>query len=92
MTVQSIRHRLIRQIEKIEDKALLEALSVLVDHRLGHDPDEVFKEIAKPLTKTLDVEKLAEEQGYKGFDRKEVDAMIDDLAIEESLEELIASI
>ncbi|MFN0200235.1 MAG: hypothetical protein ACKVTZ_01870 [Bacteroidia bacterium] len=48
--------------------------------------------LAKPLRKVWDLEKIKEEQNYKGLNRKRWDNLIETLDIQESMEELVAQL
>jgi hypothetical protein len=45
--------------------------------------------LTKPKKETLTVEDLIKEQNYKGFDREGFDKLVSELAVEESIEELL---
>ncbi|MFK7972945.1 MAG: hypothetical protein AB8F95_21425 [Bacteroidia bacterium] len=90
MTIQSIRHRLISRIKLVNDPELLEKLASMMDD--FDQGDEALIALVKPIRKTLDIEALAKEQNYSGFEKEEVDSLIEELDLEESLEELIAGI
>jgi hypothetical protein len=51
--------------------------------------EEPTNQITKPKRATLTVEDLINEQKYQGFDRESFDKLIAELAVEESIEELL---
>jgi hypothetical protein len=54
--------------------------------------DDAFKKILKPTKKTLDIELLKYEKGYKGVNRKRFNNLVKELNITEPVEELLAQL
>ncbi len=53
--------------------------------------EEEKKLLAKPMRKTLDVEAIKREQGWKGYhDKEKMDRLIKEMDIQEPIEELLA--
>lgn len=92
MTIQSIRHRLISRINRINDPEILEKLASVMDGYSDAEAEANLKALIKPIEKTLDIEKLAKEQGYKGISDEKMDEIIKKVNFTESLEELLAMI
>jgi hypothetical protein len=91
MTVQAKKYQIIEKITHIEDERLLDDLSLFLDAYESRG-DAVLEALMKPMRETLDVEELKKEQNYQGFDAKEVDEIIEEADIQESLEKLLAMI
>ncbi len=49
-----------------------------------------IKKVAKPLRKTLDIETLKKEQNYQGANKEKIERIIQEMAIEEPIEVLLA--
>ncbi len=77
------KFKLIARIEAVQRPEELKKLEELVDQALPGS-------IIKPLRKELTLAELLEEQNFKGFDRNELDQLIDSIGIEEPLEDLLA--
>lgn len=56
------------------------------------DADEALKTLLKPTKKTLDIEAIKRERGYKGVNRKRFNSLIKELNITEPIEELLAQL
>jgi len=48
--------------------------------------------LIKPIKENLDIDILIKEQNYKGADKKEIDNLIEDMAIEEPIGDLLKMI
>lgn len=53
---------------------------------------ENIRALVKPLRKTLDIETLKKEQNYKGANRQKIQQLIEEMAIEEPIEVLLAQL
>ena len=51
-----------------------------------------IKHLIKPIREKLDIETLIKEQNYKGADKKGIDNLIDEMAIEEPIGDLLKMI
>lgn len=90
MTV-NINHRkqqLIQRISKIREEKQLLMLEQYMENLQQKEIE--LNTIFKPSKKTLTVEKLIEEQNYKGINKEKIDKLIDEMDIQESLEDLLA--
>jgi hypothetical protein len=54
--------------------------------------DDALKNIVKPIEKTIDLEAIKREKGYKGVNRKRFDRLVKELNITEPLEDLLAQL
>ena len=77
------RYRLMEIIRKLEDEALFEE----VENKLQN---KAFMESVKPLRKSISIEELKREQNYKPINKEEFFRKVEELAIEEPLEDLLA--
>jgi hypothetical protein len=54
--------------------------------------DNALKNIVKTTQKTLDIDALKREKGYKGVNRKRFNSLVKELNITEPIEELLAQL
>jgi hypothetical protein len=54
--------------------------------------DDALKSIVKPTKKTLDIDALKREKGYKGVNRKRFNTLIKELNITEPIDQLLAQL
>lgn len=90
MTLEARKYQLIQKITHLEDEASVSRLEV-VFKMLAEELD-ILNKVAKPMRKQLSIEELVEEQNYKGINKDKFKRLVQDMAIEEPLEELLAMI
>ena len=79
--------KLIQEISLLKSEVeIYELEKTLKLLKLKSKHGNIFKEIRK----TISVEDLKKEQGYKGIDRAEFDKLVEELDIQEPLEELLS--
>ena len=87
------KYHLISLIIALQDEDSLTALEAYLAHKNTlNDTDLLLAKLAKPMRKTISVEELVREQGYRGIDMLEFQALIKEINITEPIEELLASI
>lgn len=85
--IPALRLQIKAQIKNIESEVMLQAVGEMLKNL---STEQLISQITKPKRVTLTVEDLIEEQKYKGFDRVGFDKLVVELAVEDSVEELLA--
>ncbi len=81
--LEARKYRLISRIAAIQKTEDLEKLEAVAEKTL---PATAIK----PLRKNITLDEILTEQKFKGFDRKKLDKLIEEIAIEEPIEDLLA--
>jgi len=90
MTAEARKYQLIEQITAIDDIVLLSQLKAVIDN---YKPEEnSLLRFAKTIEEKIDLEKLKKEQNYTGFDKAEVEKLIEEIDLQEPIDELLESI
>jgi hypothetical protein len=89
MTIEA--RKLINQITRIESDALLKYLKDIFA-QFADKQSEIVLQFAKPMRKQLKIEDLIKEQNYKGPNLERLEKIIDEIAIEEPIEDLLKMI
>lgn len=89
MTIEA--RKLINQITRIESDALLKYLEAIFA-QFADKQSEIVLQFAKPMRKQLKIEDLIKEQNYKGPNLERLEKIIDEIAIEEPIEDLLKMI
>ena len=87
------KYDLIDKIVHLQNNYVLEEIETLlrvVDKQVI--ADNALKNIVEPIKKTIDIEAIKREQGYKGVNRKRFDRLVKELNITEPLEDLLAQL
>lgn len=87
------KYDLIDKIVHLQNNYVLEEIETLlriVDRRTK--ADIILANITKPIKKTIDIEAIKREKGYKGVNRKRFDSLVKELNITEPLEDLLAQL
>jgi len=87
MVTEIRKYKLIEEIMKISDDALLNGLEQHFKQYIENF--QSISHLVKPTKDKLDIDELIKEQEYKGSDKKVIDELIDEMAIEEPIEELL---
>ncbi len=87
MTLQSRKYKLIEEIMGLENESMLGKLEAIL--REYYDSMESIQHLIAPERKKTDVEAIVREQGFTGVNKEEIDRIIEEMAIEEPLEELL---
>jgi hypothetical protein len=82
-----LKNELMNQIKSIQNEETLKAVNEMLK---ALSTKELIHQITKPKRETLTVEDLIKQQNYKGFDRAGFDKLVAELAVEETIEELLA--
>ncbi len=90
MTKEAKKYHLIEEIIQIEDDLLLNKFEELL--REYKESMNSIRHLVKPVRKKTDVDQLVKEQGYKGIEKGELDQIIEEIAIEEPIEDLLEMI
>jgi hypothetical protein len=91
MDVNNRKYALINKIVQTEDEKLL----VFLEKCLADFPStsqtqkDKLKQLASPLQERLDITEVKNQTNYKGADRERMNAIIEELDIQEPLEELL---
>lgn len=88
MDLKTRKYRLIERLVKVSDEKTLSDLEQMFQTYL--DSIESISHFVRPMRETVDIDILMKEQDYQGADKKFIDSLIDEMAIEEPLEELLA--
>lgn len=82
------KYHLIQQIMELDDE---EAIS-RIEHQIEtiNQDSELWSSIIKPIRKSVTIDQMIEEQGYKPIEKEAFFEKVDELEIEESLEDLLA--
>ncbi len=81
-----LRMQIKAQIKSIQNEETLEAVNSMLKEL---STKQLIHQITKPKRENLTVEDLIKEQNYKGFDRIGFDKLVAELAVQESIEELL---
>ena len=76
------------KIVKVSDEKILSDLEQMFQTYL--DSIEAISHLVKPMREKTDIDILIKEQNYQGADKQFIDNLIDEMAIEEPLEELLS--
>lgn len=90
MTTEARKYQLIEQITAIDDIVLLSRIKAIIDN-YKTEGNSLLK-FAKPIEEKIDLEKLRKEQNYAGFDKAEIEKLIEEIDLQEPIEELLESI
>jgi len=90
MGIEARKYKLIEQLMNVSDEATIKNLETIFQTYL--EGVKSIKHLIKPTREKLDIEELIKEQNYKGADKKRIDTLIDDMAIEEPIEDLLKMI
>jgi len=82
------KYQLIRQIMNLDDEKAISR----IEHQLEfiHEDSDLWFSIIQPIRKSVSIDEMIEEQGYKPIGKEEFFEMVDELEIEEPLEELLS--
>lgn len=90
MTIEAKKYHLIEQITAIREEALLNRLEAVLQEVT--DVNQIFLQLAKPMRDKLDINGLIKEQDFKGVDKAKMNRLIEEIALDEPMEELIAAV
>ena len=90
MTIEARKYYLIQGIMDVADESTIEKLEqILKEYTKGIDS---IRHLVKPTRKKTDVDELVKEQNFQGVNKEKIDRLIDEMAIEESIEDLLEMI
>jgi hypothetical protein len=90
MTIEARKYHLIEGIMKVSDEGIISKLEqILKDFS---EASESIKHLVKPMRKKLDIDELIAEQGFAGVDKTKIDHLIEEMAIEEPIDDLLEMI
>lgn len=90
MTIEAKKYHLIEQITAIQEEALLNRLEAVLQE--ANDANQILLQLAKPMRDKLDINELIKEQDFKGVDKAEMNRLIEEIALDEPIEELIEAV
>lgn len=90
MTLNLRKYKLIEIITNLADEHLISQIENFVQKKAKED--ELLENLGDPFDEILDIEKIMKEQNYIPPTQEELEQIIEDAAIEESIEELIKMI
>ncbi len=90
MGIEARKYKLIEQLMNVSDETVLKNLENIFQNYL--ESITSIKHLIKPINDKLDIEALIQEQNYKGADKKIINNLIDEMAIEEPIEDLLKMI
>ena len=90
MTIEARRYNLIEGIMRVSDEGTLDKLEQILKEYV--QARESIAHLVKPMRKKLDVEQLMQEQGFKGVNKEKIVRLIEEIALEEPIEELLEMI
>ena len=82
------KYHLIQQIMKLDDEETISRIELQIE-TIHHD-GELWSSIIKPIRKSVTIDQMIEEQGYKPIEKEAFFEKVDELEIEESLEDLLS--
>ena len=82
------KYYLIQEIMKLDDEEAISRIEYQIE-TIQQD-SELWLSIIKPIRKSVTIDQMIEEQGYKPIVKEEFFEKVDELEIEESLEELLS--
>ena len=88
MITDTKKLQLIKQIAEIEDQALIDQREDIIN--ASSQTKELLANIASPIKKEFDLERIKKEQNFQPIDRDEVNRLIQEADIQEPIEELLA--
>lgn len=87
------KYRIIQELIKTDDEKLITDLeNRLAQDQEGDSREQLWDKVIKPMRKTISVDELASEQGYKPLDKEYFFSLTEELAIEEDIDELLAQL
>ncbi len=90
MTLEARKFRLIQLISSLEDELLIGKLEGLLNElNQMETADKTLLALSKPIREKIDIDQLIKEQNYIHPTRAELDKIIDEANIEESIEDLL---
>lgn len=90
MTLEAKKYELIKLITGLDDEVLINKLEALLN-QLSED-NKTLLSISKPIKDKLDIDKMVKNQNYTPPSKDELDKIINEIDLEESVEELLESI
>ena len=87
MNIELRKYKIIEELMKISDENVLVKLEMMLKNYMANQ--ESIKYLVKPMRTTLDIDVLIKEQKYQGADEAFIDGLIDEMAIETPIEELL---
>ena len=87
MNIELRKYKIIEELMKISDENVLVKLEMMLKNYMANQ--ESIKYLVKPMRTTLDIDDLIKEQKYQGADKAFIDGLIDEMAIETPIEELL---
>ena len=82
------KYKLIREIMNLENESVLSRIESQLES-IKEDKD-LWNSIIKPMSESVSLDQMIKAQNYKPMDKATFFAMVDELEIEESIEELLS--
>ena len=90
MGIEARKYKLIEQLMNVSDETVLKNLESIFQTYMENITS--VKHLIKPIKNTLDIDVLIKEQNYKEANKKVINNLIDEMAIEEPIEDLLKMI
>lgn len=90
MTAETRKYKLIQRIGEVQDELILKKIEDLLN-QLSED-NRVLASLNKPMKEKLDIEELMRAQNYQHPTKQELDEIIKEADIKESIEDLLEMI
>jgi len=87
MTVQSRKYKLLQRIEAVEDETTIYQLEDVLDQLLVEN--KALAALSTPMRERLDIDELIREQNYRHPTKEELNEIIQEADIQESIEDLL---
>ena len=90
MVTDAKKLQLIKRIAETDDQALIDQIARMIN-TTGQEP-AMLNKLNKPIEKNFDLEKIKREQNFRPIERTELDRLIQEADIQESIEDLLAAL
>ena len=90
MGIEIRKYKLIEQLMEVSDEDTLQNIEHIFSTYLNRVKS--IKHLIKPTREKLNIDELIKEQNYKGADKSIIDNLVDEMAIEEPIEDLLKMI
>ena len=84
--LDSRKYKIITQITDIQDESEILELEKYIEQLTQK---RILDELTKPMKKSISVEEMISEQNYEGIDKDKFENLVEELAIQEPIEDLL---
>ncbi len=89
MTIEVKKLALIRKIMEIGDESVIDQIEDVIEHQPNPGKDWILNQLNKPIRKHINIEEIKREQNFQEINKKEIETLIEEADIKESIEELL---